>query len=283
MGESGAVAPRPPSHMPAQEERQAARPGRRGRRVLPRWSVRLGRHGLGVALTAALLLPVAALLVAGVWAAVAGARALWQLWQLLTAWQFDAVPASLATLTLAGRVALASTSFFALLLALVIVTAGLHGGPRRLPLLVVGVAFAAAAALACYAGLRLSLDLLAPAIGLPVALANALIAYALLDAIVLAAPLLDAPRVPGRSRRRARTRTSPQSSVSTISATLRLQTPDRADAEAPADATPAAALASTAPNGPDGSPAPAAGLSVEAQMPPAPAAYASGTASPISL
>lgn len=175
----------------------------RGRRLRELLSVRL--DGFSAALVAdvavaLLFLPPVAFALAGLWGLIAYARALYAAWHVLTHWQLDAFFARLSAVDFAARVGLAGGAYVALLLALIVVFAGLLGrGPRRLFLLPGVVLAAPAAALFLFAA-EATLEEVAARLHLPAALAPLLTAYALVDAVVLAALLLDLR--PRRRRRR---------------------------------------------------------------------------------
>lgn len=180
----------------------------RGRRVRELLAGRLGGATSAVIANAAvalLFLPPVAFLIVGMWGLIAYARALYAAWHLLTHWQLDAFFSYLSAVDFAARVGLTGGAYFALLLALIVVFAGLlTRGPRRLFLLPGIVLALPAAALFLFAA-EATHEAVAARLHLPAALAPLLTAYALFDAVVLAALLLD-PRPRRRRRRAARPR-----------------------------------------------------------------------------
>lgn len=145
--------------------------------------------------------PIPVLLVAGGWGMYTYVRTLLMLWHQVQAYQISDLTPLLDSLDRAGRMALASAGYFALLCALIVLMAGLLGKSWRRLFLFPGVVFTLPSAFAFFFGLQLSLDTLVAPSHLSDPLRAALVAYLLLDAVVLAAVLVD---VSPRRRRRAR-------------------------------------------------------------------------------
>lgn len=159
-----------------------------------------------LAVAVALLAPVAGFLVAGGWAVYTYTLTLLTLWQQVRSYQLSNLVPLLDALDLAGRVALASAGYFALLSALLVLMAGLLGTRWRRLFLFPGFTFTLPSALAFFFGLRLSLDAKTAPLHLPPLAQTALLAYLLLDAIVLAALLVDVSPRKKRQRRLLRRR-----------------------------------------------------------------------------
>lgn len=138
-----------------------------------------------------LLTPIAVLLVAGGWGVFMYVRTLLMLWRQVQAYQISDLTPLLDSLDRAGRVALASASYFALLCALIVLMAGLLGKRWRRLFLFPGLVFTLPSAFAFFFGLQLSLDSLAASYHLADPVRIVLMAYPLLDAVVLAAALVD--------------------------------------------------------------------------------------------
>lgn len=176
----------------------------RGHRLRELLSVRL--NGFAASLVAdvavaLLFLPPVAFVLAGLWGLIAYARALYAAWHVLTHWQLDAFFARLSAVDFAARVGLSGGAYVALLLALIVVFAGLLGRGHRRLFLLPGVVLAAPAAALFLFAAEATHEEVAARLHLPAALAPLFTAYALLDAVVLAALLLDLR--PRRRRRRA--------------------------------------------------------------------------------
>ncbi|HLJ82292.1 MAG TPA: hypothetical protein VKT52_12445 [Ktedonobacterales bacterium] len=153
-----------------------------------------------------LLAPVAACVVAGGWAIYTYVHGFVTLWQNVSSYQLSNLVQPLDSLSLAAQVALASAGYFALLAALIVLMAGLLGKRWGRLFLFPGITFTLPSALAFFIGFRLSLDALAAPSGIPLPVRTALLVYLLLDAIVLAAVLVD---VSPRRRRTHRARWMP--------------------------------------------------------------------------
>jgi len=178
-----------------------------------------------------LLAPPMLALVGGIWAAVTEVRVIAAIWMLARHQDYTAAFARLATLDAASRIAFLGVSFFALLFALMLLMAGLLG--RRWARLFVapGLLFTLPALL-CYAVAWVWLAPVAARIGVGPLAQTSAAAYALLDAVVLAAALCDMRPTLRRARRVARLgkRTHPS-----IPAVRAADTGARAGARAAAD------------------------------------------------
>jgi uncharacterized membrane protein YjjB (DUF3815 family) len=178
----------------------------RGNRVRRLLAGRIGGFAAACvanALVVALFAPPVLFLVAGGWALVSYLRSLYQMWGLFSHWQLDAVYQRLQATDLAARVGLASGSYFALLLALIVVVAGLLGRHWTRLFLLPGLLLAIPAGLLYLVGSEAANVALTGGRGWQSLAATLLIAYALFDALTLAALLADL-----RPRRRRRRQTS---------------------------------------------------------------------------
>jgi len=154
-----------------------------------------------IAVLLVLLTPTAGFIVAGSWALTTYIRTLIVLWQHVKSYQLTSLAPQLDSLNLAARVGLASAGYFTLLAALIVLMAGLLGRHWRRLFLFPGIILTLPGALAFFWGMRLSLTALATPRGISSLAQTALLAYLLMDVIVLAAALVD---VSPRRRRRVR-------------------------------------------------------------------------------
>src|SRR5579884_4078674 len=181
--------------------------GNRVRRLLAGRIGGLAAAGVANALVVALFAPPAICLVAGVWALVSYVRSLYQIWGLFSHWQLDTVYQRLQATDLSARVGLASGAYFALLLALIVVVAGLLGRRWTRLFLLPGLLLALPAGLLFLVGAEAANVALTGGKGWQSVAASALFAYALCDAVALAALLADVR--PRRRRRRQPSRPRP--------------------------------------------------------------------------
>jgi hypothetical protein len=142
-------------------------------------------------LFAFLLGPVAALLLAGIWASAAFIQAFWGIWNVFASWDLADVFGRLGTLDAASRAALASGGFFALIFALVPVMAGALGRSWRRLYLLAGPFLAAPSAILLYVGAHLSLASLVAHLGIAPQVEPILVGYLFLDALLVAVLITD--------------------------------------------------------------------------------------------
>lgn len=153
-----------------------------------------------------LFAPAAAFLVSGGWAVVTYIAAAITLYHLVVSSSLAGLLDALRTLDLAGRVAVTSASYYALLAALVVLVAGLAGRRWRRLFLFPGIMLTLPSALIFYFGLRMTLDAVSSVRPLSLAAQTGITLYLLLDAVLLAAFLVDLRPTSRHARRRNRHR-----------------------------------------------------------------------------
>lgn len=173
---------------------------RRANAVITRHLGRSMGTVIAYVIVAMLFFPPLAFLIAGIWGFVAYIGAFVAAWRLLTHWQLDAFFARLSTMDLAARIGLAGGAYFALVLALIVVFAGIIGRRARRWFLVPGLVLALPAASLFVFAAEATHAALATRLHLPSFLAPLLTFYALCDAVALAVLLLDTR--PSTRRRR---------------------------------------------------------------------------------
>lgn len=183
-----------------------------GLRAVPRIAWRVAWRVLGdiaawavVALVLVLLFtPAAAFLVAGGWAVVTCVTAATTLYHLFVGSSVAGLFDVLRALDIAGRIAVTSVGYYALLSALVVLEAGLLGRRWRRLFLFPGIILTIPSALIFYFGLRMTLDAVSSGHPASLVVQTAITLYLLLDAVLLAAFLVDLRPKPRHARRRNR-------------------------------------------------------------------------------
>ena len=166
---------------------------------------KLGDEALSVAgfmaAVVGLLTPPVVLFFSGLWNTVAYFTSVWTLWHEITAWRIADMLAALVAVDTASRFALAGGSYFALVFSFMVLCAGLLGRSWRRIFVVPGVLLCAPSVVIFTFAATLSFTVLAARMHLPSWLQYPLIGYALLDALLLAALLLDLRPSSHRARR----------------------------------------------------------------------------------
>lgn len=175
----------------------------------------IARHVLGeiavwavvVLMLVLLLAPATVFLVAGCWAIVTYITSAATLYQLLMSWRIADMLGPLRALDMAGRVAATSAGFYALICGLLVLVAGMLGKRWRRLFLVPGIILTVPGALAFFFALRLTIDAISAGNPISPVAQTGLTIYLLLDAVAVAAFLVDLRPKPRRaSPRRQRRR-----------------------------------------------------------------------------
>lgn len=151
-----------------------------------------------------LLTPGVVFLLAGCWAIVTYIASAVTLYHLIISSRFADLLDPLRALDLAGRVAVLSAGYYALLSALIVFAAGMLGKRWRRLFLLPGVVLTIPAGLVFYFGLHMTLDAVTIGHPWPLVAQTGLTLYLICDTILLAAFLVDLRPKPKRQRRRNR-------------------------------------------------------------------------------
>lgn len=145
-----------------------------------------------------LFAPAAVFLVAGGWAIATCMTSATTLYRLFVSSSAADLFETLRALDIAGRVAVASGGYFALLSALIVLEAGLLGRRWRRFFLFPGIMLTIPSALIFYFGLRMTLDAVTAGYPLSLVTEAGLALYLLLDTVLLAGFLVDLRPKPTR-------------------------------------------------------------------------------------
>lgn len=138
-----------------------------------------------------LLLPPVFFLVSGLWNTVAYISGVWTLWHEITAWRIADMFTTLGAVDTSLRFAVAGVSYFALILSFIVLLAGLLGRRRQHIFLLPGVLLCAPIVVIFIFATTLSFSVLATRFHLAGWMQYLLISFVLVNALVLAALLLD--------------------------------------------------------------------------------------------
>ncbi len=138
-----------------------------------------------------LLLPPLIFLVSGLWNTVAYISGVWTLWHEITTWRIADMFTTLGAVDTSLRFAVAGVSYFALILSFIVLLAGLLGRRRQRVFLLPGLLLCAPIVVIFIFATTLSFSVLATRFPLAEWTQYPLISFVLLNALVLAALLLD--------------------------------------------------------------------------------------------
>lgn len=165
---------------------------------------RIGDKTLSIAVfsvaLAGLLVPPAVFFVSGVWGSVTYVKGVLTLWDEISTWRLADMFASLAAVDTSGGFALAGVSYFALIFSFIVLFGGLLGHRWQRIFVMPGILLCAANVIIFTFAATLSFSVIASHFLLPDWLKYPLIGYVLLNALLLAAMLLDVR--PSRRHRR---------------------------------------------------------------------------------
>lgn len=165
----------------------------------------LGDEALSIAIFIAvvvgLLMPPVILFFSALWNTVAYITGVWALWNEIKTWHIADLLAALVAVDTASRFALAGASYFSLVFSFMVLFAGLLGRSWRRIFVVPGVLLCTPSVVIFTFTATLSFSVLAARMHLPGWLQYPLIGYALIDALLLAALLLDLRPSSRRTRR----------------------------------------------------------------------------------
>ena len=170
-----------------------------------------------------LILPPIIFLILGLWSTVTYVTGVWTLWHEVEAWRISDIFTSLVVVDTSSRFALAGVSYFTLVCSFIVLFAGLLGRRWQHFFVVPGVLLCAPSIVIFTVAATLSFSVLASRLYLPGWLQYPLIGYALLDALLLAALLLDLRPSTRQHIRRERRRGEHATSIEI--ATLNISTP----------------------------------------------------------
>lgn len=175
----------------------------------------LAAWAVAAVLLVLLLTPGVVFFVAGCWAVVTYITSAVTLYHLIVSARFADLLEPLQALDLAGRVAVLSAGYYALLSALIVFAAGMLGKRWRRLFLFPGTVLTVPSGLVFYFGLHMTLDAVTTGHPWSLAAQTVLTLYLICDTILLAAFLVDLrpkpkrPRGRNRSSRRASKRAAP--------------------------------------------------------------------------
>lgn len=157
--------------------------------------VRIGEDVLSLGVFSAavvgLILPPVLFFFSGLWNTWTYITGIWTLWHEVTAWRIADMFTSLVAVDTASRFALTSVSYFALVFSFMVLFAGLLGRRWQHIFVVPGILLCAPTSVIFTVAATLSFSVLAARLHLPEWLQYPLVGYVLLDALLLAALLLD--------------------------------------------------------------------------------------------
>ncbi len=146
----------------------------------------------------ALLLPPLIFLVSGLWNTVAYISGVWTLWHEVKSWRIADMFTTLGAVDTSLRFAVAGVSYFALILSFIVLLAGLLGRRRQRVFLLPGLLLCAPIVVIFIFATMLSFSVLATRFHLTAWTQYPLVSFVLLNALVLAALLLDLRPSPRR-------------------------------------------------------------------------------------
>ncbi len=138
-----------------------------------------------------LLLPPLIFLVSGLWNTVAYINGVWTLWHEVKSWRIADMFTTLGAVDTSFRFAVAGVSYFALILSFIVLLAGLLGRRRQRMFLLPGLLLCAPIVVIFILATMLSFSVLATRYDLAGWVQYPLISFVLVNALVLAALLLD--------------------------------------------------------------------------------------------
>lgn len=157
--------------------------------------VRMGDDVLSIVLFSAavvgLVVPPVLFLFTGLWSTWTYITGVWTLWKEITAWRIADLFTSLVAVDTSSRFALTSVSYFALVFSFMVLFAGLLGRRWQHMFVVPGILLCAPSVVAFAFAATLSFSVLATRLYLPGWLQYPLVGYVIVDALLLAALLLD--------------------------------------------------------------------------------------------
>jgi hypothetical protein len=169
-----------------------------------------------------LIVPPILFLVSGLWSTITYITGVWTLWHEVEAWRINDMFTALVAVDASSRFALAGVSYFTLIFSFIVLFAGLLGRRWQHMFVVPGVILCAPSIVIFTVAATLSFSVLAQRLYLPGWLQYPLIGYALVDALLLAALLLD---LRPSAHRRKRTERRGHHTASSEAATVSTPTP----------------------------------------------------------